>query len=133
VPGLEHLADDGGRDRQVTVRADVLSAHDDRLALPQHDRLGELTDPKLRPCRSADQRDPVVLDLRISYAARALGVILVRAVRQIEPCGIHSRGNERAQLLGESEARTEGCDDLRPAPPDHEARVLPSRSTMMRR
>ena len=117
VARLEHVADHrrarpaarrrGTRPRRTTTIV---------LALREHDRLGEVADAELRPLQVGDQRDrPAELAPRLADAARALGVLLVRAVREVEPRGVHARGDERAQLLGRVGRRPERGDDLRAA------------------
>ncbi len=53
------------------------------------------------PCRSAISASgrPAVL-LRRAHETRALGVGLVRAVREVQACAVHPRLDERGDALG---------------------------------
>ena len=90
------------------------------LAADEHDRLVEIADPELRALEVGDQRDRTAdFGLDRAHPPRPLRVILVRPVREVQPRGIHARGDERAQLLGRVGRRTERRDDLRSACRDH--------------
>jgi hypothetical protein len=120
MPRLQHVADHRRSNRQVAVLATLLCAHRDVLTVAQHDRLRQLTDPQLRPLEIGDQRNrPTRLHLHGSHATSTLGVILVRAMREIESRSVHARVNERAQLFRRVGRRSEGGDDLRATFGDH--------------
>src|SRR5436309_478292 len=59
VAGLQHVSDHGGRHRQLAVRTELLGTDGHLLAVPKHERLRQLADPKLRPLQVGDQRDRV--------------------------------------------------------------------------
>ena len=100
VARLQHVADHGGRDRQLPALAIVLRAHGDGLALAEDEGLLELADPELRPLEVGDQGDRAPCRrLGFADATRALGMLLVRPVREVEPRRVHPRGDELAQLL----------------------------------
>ena len=89
-------------------------ADDDLVAPREHDRRGQVADAELRPLEVGDEREwatPVALDAPSAGGHfRMLGLC---AVREVQPGGIHARGNE---LLDEpGRGRAERRDDLRPA------------------
>ena len=115
-PGCQHVADHRGRDRQLAVGRELLRADRDRLAAREDDRLVERADAQLRPLQVGDQRDRTAgLGLDLADPLRALRVILVRPVREVESRGVHARSDERPQLVGRVGCWSERRDDLRSA------------------
>ena len=121
VSGLQHVADHGRRDRQLAVGAELLRAYRHVLALLQDDGVRELADPQLGPLQIGDERDrPPCLFRGRPHAARALGVLGVRPVREVEARGVDARRDEGLELLRRVRRRAERRDDLRAAFSDHD-------------
>ena len=76
----------------------------------------QVADAELRALQVGDDRDRTA-DLRRDLAdePRALGVLLVRSVREVQPDGVDPRADERAEAVSRVRCRTERRDDLRPA------------------
>ena len=85
--------------------ASSLRAHDDLLALAQHDGMLELADAQLRALQVGDQGDRAAeLGRELPHEPRPPGVPLVGAVREVEPDRVHARADQRPQPLRDSEA-----------------------------
>ena len=87
--------------------------------------------PPIRELRSLEVGDhgdrAAELVRHLADARGALRMLLVRAVREVEPGGVHAGGDERAQLLDRVRRRSERRDDLRPAFRHHAASVAAAR------
>ena len=114
-PGWRIDAEHGRRDREVAVAACVLAGDRHVLAAGEHGRRRELSDAQLRPLQVGDQRHrPARLLLRGADDRRGLGVVFVRAVREVEPRAVDQLHQRQQHLL----CRRGGPDrrhDLRPA------------------
>ena len=113
----EHPADRSRGDRQLAVAGDAVSEHDrDLIALQQVERLVEAADAELRALQVADQREraaDVLLDVAHELGPR--GVVLVRAVGEVEARRVHPRIDERAQRFRRRAGGADRRNDLRPA------------------
>jgi hypothetical protein len=110
VAACEHLADDSRRDGQLHVGA--LRPDDDLLPLAQLQRLGEMANPQLRTLEIGDERDRMAAHrLRSLDEARPLRVLILRAVREVEPGHVHPGLDESRYALGRRGAQR--GDDLR--------------------
>ena len=104
-----------GRDGQFAVYGGVLGADDDLLALRQDHGRGELADAELRALQVGDERDRAAdLGGDLTDEPRALGVILVLSVRQVQPHSVDAGGDQLAQALPRVRCRTKRRHDLRP-------------------
>ena len=120
MTALEHLADDGGRDRKVAVRRFVLGDDDDVLAAREDDRFGQVADTKLGPLQIGDERDrPAELRGDLAHEPCTLGVLGMRPVREIESNGVDARGDEVGEPVRGRGRRSERRHDLRPPLVDH--------------
>src|SRR5262249_4500305 len=113
--GAQHLTDGRGRDRELAGLAVRADDDGDAVARRQlHRPRGEVADADLRPLQVADQGDrPARALLRFAHERRADTVVVMGAVRKIEPRGVHARGDERVELLGRRGCRPDRGDDLR--------------------
>ena len=92
VAGPQHLADHRGRDRQLAVDRDLLADDEDLFVLQQHARRGQVADPELRSLQIGDQRERLAdLFLHLAHDACAGGVIVLRAVREVQADRVDSR------------------------------------------
>jgi hypothetical protein len=122
VAGLQHLADDRGRDGQLAVRRELFRADDDVLPAHEEPRLRQVADAELRALEVGDERDRAA-DLRrdLAHEPRALRMLLVRAVREVQPHRVDARADEVVEPVGRRRGRSERRDDLRSALLDHAA------------
>ena len=112
----EHLADHGRRDRQLAVGGRLLADDDHLLVLQQDARRRQVADPELRALQVGDQRERLAgLLLHLAHDLRALGVILVVAVREIEADRVDAGVDQRTHRVVGRRDRPDGGDDLRPA------------------
>ena len=101
VPRLQYLADDGGQNRDLAVTRRGRERDHDLLVAGEPDRLGKASHADLRTLQIGDQRErPSELLLRGPDVARSLRVLLVRAVGEVEPRGVHPGPREGDHLLG---------------------------------
>ena len=122
VPRLEHVPDHRRRDRQLAVGRSLLRADPDLVAGVEDDRLRQLADAQLRPLQVGDERDRAAgLGGDLPHEPGPLGVVLVRAVREVEADGVDARLDQRAQALPRVGGRSERRHDLRPAVDRHTA------------
>jgi hypothetical protein len=113
VPGLEDVSDHGGRDGQLAVGRRLLGADRDLVARVEDDGLLQLADPELRALQVADQRNrPTELRRDLANEPRALGVIGVGAVREVEADRVDARLDEGAEALARVRSGPERGDDL---------------------
>src|SRR5262249_16066201 len=114
VTRAQHLADGRGRDRELAGLAVRADDNGDAVAGRQLHRPREVADADLRPLQVADQGDrPARALLRFAHERRADTVVVMGAVRKIEPRGVHARRDERVELLGRRGCRPDRGDDLR--------------------
>jgi hypothetical protein len=114
VPGPQHLTDRRGRDRQLAVDAVWADDDGDPVACRELHRRGEVADADLRALQVADQRDrPAGALLRLADERRAVAMVVVRPVREVEPGRIHAGCDERVELVGRRARRPDRGDDLR--------------------
>jgi hypothetical protein len=114
VAGLEHLADDRGRDRKLSVRP-VVGA-DDRDVCSRRDRhrRGQPADADLRPLQVGDQRQRAAdCFLHLAQEFCAPRVLFLLAVREVQPGRIRSGLDERAQRVERVASGADRRDDLR--------------------
>ena len=114
VAGLEHLSEDCRQHRDLAVGR-LRREDDDGFLVPREpDRLGKIGDADLRALQVGDQGEwPPDLFLRRADLARALGMILRRAVGEVQACGIHARACERHEQLGRGRRRPDRGHDFR--------------------
>jgi hypothetical protein len=116
VARLQHLADHGRADGKLAVGRAVRGADRDGFATSQRDRLLEVADAELRALKIGDQGDrPAELALGLADHAGPLAVLVVRAVREVQPRAVDAGADELEQLLGRRARRPDGGDDLRAA------------------
>ncbi len=76
---------------------------------------GELADAQLRALQVGDERDRAAdLGGDLTDEPRALGVILVLSVRQVQANGVDAGGDQLVQALPRVRCRTKRRHDLRP-------------------
>ena len=115
VAGLEHLGDGRRGHDQVAGNAGTGSRDPHRRACREDPRPFELADPELRPLEVGDQRERAPeLGLHHSRERRARGVLLVRAVREVQPDRVHPGLGEGPQHLVRARARPDRRHDLGP-------------------
>jgi hypothetical protein len=118
VPGSQHLGDDGRGDRQLAVLGwNAVGADDRDLRAPlEIDRSGELAHADLRPLEVPDDRDRLPGPfLRLADPARGGRVVVVRPVREVQPCRVHPGRDQRVDLLDGGRRRSDRRHDLRAA------------------
>ena len=116
VTGLEHVSDHRRGDRQLAVPASLLRADHDVIAGVEDYRLGQLADSELRALQVGDEGNrPADLGCDLAHEPGALGVVLVRPVREVETDGVDARLDQRTQALPRVGSRPERRHDLRPA------------------
>src|SRR5439155_15808175 len=102
-----------GQDRELTVARARLADHGDVRAGLELDRLLKLADPELWALQVGDERKrTALLLLDLADELRPGRVILVAAVRHVQPGGVHARGDERAHGLERRGRGTDRRDDL---------------------
>jgi glutamine phosphoribosylpyrophosphate amidotransferase len=105
----EYVSDHRGRDGQLAVRRGFLRADGDLVPLAEDDRLVQLADPELRPLQVGDERDGTAdLGGDLAREPRALGVLGVRAVREVEANSIDAGGSTAILARSRAEAATVG-------------------------
>ena len=118
VPGLEHLADHGRRDRQLAVAArpprrttTISSPGREHDAARRGRRCAASGPGGRRSARAAGRAPPAT-----SRTSRARSrVLLVRAVREVEPRGVHAGARRaRAASRASRRRRPDRRHDLRP-------------------
>ena len=98
VAGLEHVPDHRRRDRELAVSRRLLGADADLVAGVEHHGLRELADAQLGPLQVADERDRAAdLGRDLPDEPGPLGVIGMRAMREVEADGVDAGLDERAQ------------------------------------
>jgi hypothetical protein len=116
VPRLQHLADDGGTDGKLAVPARVRADDGDLLAALDRHRLGQIADAELRALEVGDQRERTTEPLlRVADEPCSFGVLLARAVREVQARAVHAGLGERLQHLGRRGGGADRRDDLRAA------------------
>ena len=116
VARLEHLADHGRADRQLAVRGALGRTDHDLFATAQRDRLVEVTDAKLGALQVGDQGDrPAELAFGFPDEPGPLAMLVVRAVREVQPRAVDTRADQIEQLLPGRAGRPDRGDDLRAA------------------
>ena len=114
----EHFADRRGRDLKLpVVRREPVPADDDDLrALLEKQRRLEAAHSELRPLEVANQRNRLAGPLLcVADELCGLRVVVVRAVREVQPCSVHACVDERPDALRGRGGGTDRGDDLRPA------------------
>ena len=128
VTGTQHLADHGRRNGQLAVGGRLLADDDHLLVLQQDPRGRQIADPELRALEVGDQGERLAdLILHLADDLHALGVILVIAVREIEPDRVDAGVDQRTNLIVGRRDRPDGGDDLRPAALGSHGSTLASR------
>ena len=105
-PGSSTSADRRRRHGQIrrTARSRRRRASP-RSPAPSWTGAGELADPQLRALQVGDQRERTAgALLRLANEPRALGVVRVRSVREVQPRRIHAGRDERVDTAAEDDA-----------------------------
>ena len=115
VPGREHLADDRRRDGQIAVARALLRRDDHLVPGGQGSRRREVADTQLRPLEIGDQgeRTGRVVGGATDQVGRD-SVLLVCAVREVQPGSVDAGGHESGELLWRAAGRPDRRKDLRP-------------------
>ena len=118
VTRSQDLADRRGRDLELAVVRLQAVAADDRHLRPllQHDGRIEVPNSELRSLKVADEGDRLARALLcVANELRGPGVVVVRAVREVEARRVHARVDQSAHPLGRCRRRPDRGDDLRAA------------------
>src|SRR5215510_16498686 len=109
------------RDRRALDGADDLAGAERegpaRLEVDARAAAGtERPEADLRPLQVLEDRDrPAPAGLAVADAADDLGVLVVGAVREVEPRHVEPGRHEAVELLGAAARRTDRADDLGPS------------------
>jgi len=95
VAGREHLADDRRGNRQLAVPCAFLGSDDDLLSSDQGAGMGQVAHPELRALEVGDERERAAgVVRRRSEQIRSGPVLLVTAVREVQPRPVHAGRNQ---------------------------------------
>ena len=114
VARLEDLADHRRADGKLAVVEAFSARNDDLVAAGEGDGAIELADAELRALEVGDQRDRVAdLGLGGAHQARALAVLVVGAVGEVQARAVHARIDQLSQEVGRAGGRADRGHDLR--------------------
>jgi hypothetical protein len=116
VARVEDTEQCGGHDRQVAVRRMPFPGDRHPVPFDEHPGSLEVADPNLRALEVCDEgeRTPGAL-LRLPHETRALAVLLMGAVGEVEPRRVHARRHEPVDHLDARGGRPDRAHDLRTA------------------